>query len=223
MSGYERSQTKEIITCGVVGWRRKVERRERKGRGFYRLAKSTLAQRNSKKLTERVTWFRKKRKRKDEEEDEMPRMKKNDATKKDPGTKNEVEVKAVMLVPFTTWGKLAKSLRDAEEKLGSLTGYRLKMVEKAGDKLEDILTKSNPWQVLDCGREGCLLCITKLKTEKHQSQDCHTRTLVYETWCISCMKKDKAETEERWEEMQQRSMKKRERSGSICIVYWGNQ
>ena len=104
MSGYDRSQTKEIITCGVVGWRRKVERREREGRGFYRLAKSTLAQRNSKKLTEKVTWFRGKRKREDEEEDEMPRMKKRDATKKDPGTKNEVEVKAVMFVPFTTGG-----------------------------------------------------------------------------------------------------------------------
>ena len=26
-SGYDRSQTKEIIVCGVVGWRRKLERR----------------------------------------------------------------------------------------------------------------------------------------------------------------------------------------------------
>ena len=54
------------------------------------------------------------------------------------------EVKAVMFIPYTTGSRLAKNLREAEEKLGSLTGYRLKMVEKAGDKLEDLLTKSNP-------------------------------------------------------------------------------
>ena len=54
------------------------------------------------------------------------------------------EVKAVMFVPFTTGSKLAKSLREAEEKLGSLTGYRLKMVEKAGDKLEDLPPSQTP-------------------------------------------------------------------------------
>ena len=37
-----------------------------------------------------------------------------------------------------------------------MTGYRLKVVEKAGDKLEDLLTKSNPgkaWTV--AGRAAC--------------------------------------------------------------------
>ena len=140
-SGYDRSQIREIVTCGVVGSRRKVKRREREGRGFYRLAKSTLVQRNRKKLTEKVTWFRGKRKGEgeDEGEDVMPNRKKKDAPKKDAGNK-EIDV------PFTTGGKLAKSLRDAEEELGSLTGYRLKMVEKTGDELVDLLTKSNPWQ-----------------------------------------------------------------------------
>ena len=61
-SGYDRKLTKEIITCGVVGWRRKIQRREREGRGYYRHAKSTLAGRNKKKLLEKVTWFREKRK-----------------------------------------------------------------------------------------------------------------------------------------------------------------
>ena len=34
----------------------------------------------------------------------------------------------------------------AEEKLGELTGYKLKVVERAGMKLEDLLRKSDPWQ-----------------------------------------------------------------------------
>ena len=31
-SGYNRKQTKEVIVCGVVGWKRKQERREKEGR-----------------------------------------------------------------------------------------------------------------------------------------------------------------------------------------------
>jgi hypothetical protein len=156
-SGYDRKQTKEIVCCGVVGWRRKVQRREREGRGFYRHARNTLKQRNKKKLLEKTTWFREKRKR-DEDDDEetdemqMPMKKRKSGemqkAKKDAGKMGTAEGKAVMFVPYTAGSKLAKSLRDAEEKLGSITGYRLKMVEKAVDKLEDLLTKSNPWQGL---------------------------------------------------------------------------
>ena len=61
--------------------------------------------------------------------------------------------------------------------------------------MEDMLTKSNPWQGLDCRRQGCLLCETKLKTEKNLSQDCHTRNLVYETWCMTCLRKEEREIE----------------------------
>ena len=67
------------------------------------------------------------------------------------------DVKAVMFVPYTAGSKLAKDLREAEEKLGSLTGYRLKMVEKAGDKLEDLLspTPGRAWTVAG----PCACCV----------------------------------------------------------------
>ena len=207
-SGYDRRQAKEVICCGVIGWKRKVQRREREGKGFYRLGRSTLKQRNKKKLLAKTTWFREKRKRDaDDDEDELeeiklPARKRRAGEKqKDGGDAGKIapDVKAVMFVPFTAGSKLAKSLRDAEEKLGSITGYRLKIVEKAGDKLVDLLTKSNPWQGMDCGRDACLLCKTKLKTERNLTQDCHTRNLVYETWCMTCLKKDEEEVERKYE------------------------
>ena len=199
-SGYERSQAREVICSGVVGWKRKIMRREREKQGFYRHGKSTLKARNKKKLLEKTTWYREKRKRDDEgEEEEMQlptrKMSRGEKREKIVAGKIAPAIKAVMFVPFTPGSRLAKNLREAEEKLGSLTGYRLKMVEKAGDKLENLLTKSNPWQGMDCGRQMCLLCETKLKTEKNLAQDCHTRNLVYETWCMTCMRKDEEEAE----------------------------
>ena len=167
-----------------------------------------MKQRNKKKLLAKTTWFREKRKRDaDDDEDELeeiklPARKRRAGEKqKDGGDAGKIapDVKAVMFVPFTAGSKLAKSLRDAEEKLGSITGYRLKIVEKAGDKLVDLLTKSNPWQGMDCGRDACLLCKTKLKTERNLTQDCHTRNLVYETCCMTCLKKDEEEVERKYE------------------------
>ena len=63
-----------------------------------------------------------------------------------------------MFVPYTRHSELALRLRDNEEKMEHLTGYRIKIVEKGGTKLVDLLDKSNSWAGQDCGREGCLMC-----------------------------------------------------------------
>ena len=56
-SGYTRKQAKEVIVCGVVGWRRKLERREKNGQGQYLLAEETLEKRTSDKLLEKTSWY----------------------------------------------------------------------------------------------------------------------------------------------------------------------
>ena len=49
-----------------------------------------------------------------------------------------------MLIPYTAHSELATRMRDYEEKMQEMTGYRLKIVEKGGTKLVDILHKANP-------------------------------------------------------------------------------
>lgn len=44
-----------------------------------------------------------------------------------------------------------------------------------------------------------MLCWTKQKTQKNMSQDCHTRNLVYQTWCISCQARDEEQVEHEYE------------------------
>ena len=85
---------------------------------------------------------------------------------------------------------LAKRLREAEENLLHSTGYKLKIVERGGSKLEDLLHKSDPCQGQDCERQGCLLCSTKLRTGRNMKQECSKRNLVYETYCITCKERD---------------------------------
>ena len=65
-SGYGRKQTREIVFCGVVGWRRKMERKEKNGGKQYQEAKDTLETRTDAKLLEKVTWYKGNMKRKQE-------------------------------------------------------------------------------------------------------------------------------------------------------------
>ena len=53
-SGYSRKEAKEIITCGIVGWRRGLERRQRRGQNQYLEAGDTLEERARKKLLEKT-------------------------------------------------------------------------------------------------------------------------------------------------------------------------
>ena len=122
-------------------------------------------------------------------------------------------VRSVMFVPFTWDGILVKRLRQSEEKMSPLTNWRIKFVERAGVKVQDMLHTSNPWQGADCGREKCLLDITKMETGKLTSQSCTRRSVVYETHCESCFQRecgeiDALDMDEKEKEKQKQNIKK---------------
>ena len=71
-----------------------------------------------------------------------------------------------------------------------ITGFRMKVVERVGVKLEQLLHKSDPWSGKECERPNCILCKTKQETEKGLTKSCSRRNLVYETWCRICEKRD---------------------------------
>ena len=198
-SGYGRKQVREIVISGVIGWRRKMERREKAGQNQYLEARETLEERTDAKLLEKVSWFKGNPKRKLANKESKyqyqppaKRMRKEGGSSK--------AIKAVMFVPYTAHSELANRLRESEASMEKMTGQRLKIVEKVGVKLVDILHKSDPWAGQDCGREGCLLCDTKKKEGKSNSQDCHRRNVIYQTWCRTCMMKQDQVIEERYKE-----------------------
>ena len=222
-SGYGRKKSREIVVSGVLGWIRKRKRRLEKHGSFYRGATSTLRQRMKKKLLEPVTWFKAKEveEQVDTEKEKRKgqagvmingRKRKNMTAREGEAKKSRREdPKAVIFCPYTAGGELAKKLRNAEEEMEKLSGFKIKVVEEVGEKVKDILHSSNPWRGEDCGREGCWLCQTKLMTEKWKSQDCMKRSLVYETWCETCLQeeKEKIDDDDSLEDREKEERKKR--------------
>ena len=217
-SEYGHTTTRTIVISGIRAWKARQERRVLQGQEIYRPASSTLKTRTRKKLLARENWYKENEESKNQNPD-----KKYDAPglpggPRALGTKNKVDknigqdknvIKAVMFVPYTTNGTLAKMLRQNEEKLVEMTGTRLKIIERTGTKIQDILTKSNPWQGQDCHRKNCLLCITKTRTGKLTSQDCSKRNIVYETSCATCEETQLEELENSELEEQEKSDKKK--------------
>ena len=201
-SGYSRSECREIIVSGALSWKRRIIRRREENLPFYRSAGKTLKMRIRKKLLDPVRWYREKvehiennKEKKEPTENAGRRGRK----RKGEEMKGEGQVKSVMFCPYTPGSELAKRLRECENNLENMTGYKLKIVEEAGDKLIDMLRTTNPWKGEYCGREDCWPCQTKEMTGRDKTQECTKRSIVYETWCETCLEKEKKKIEEEHE------------------------
>ena len=204
-SGYTRPKAREIVVCGLLGLERKRKRRVRDGEAFHRRANTTLAKRTAEKLHGKQSWYKTKPRDKAEEieksKEDRERIREDDGDILEMKTvtstrKAQTDPKAVVFVPYTPNSTLAKELRKIEETMMMLTGTRMKIVEKAGRQLKQLLVNSNPWAGQDCSREECLICQTREEMGEGKGKTCWRRNLLYETWCETCQLRDEKTAEE---------------------------
>ena len=88
----------------------------------------------------------------------------------------------VMFVEQTRGGLLAARLKEVEQRLVEMTGFHVKMVERGGVKLSELLPNSNPWAGGNCGRTGCVTC----GQGGERLPDCFKRSILYESACVTC-------------------------------------
>ena len=202
-SGYSNDQIREIIISGLKGVIRKEERKLNESKR-YRSSADTLIERERKKLTESTNWYREKKKDSDEDNSEKERNKEKWSTMK---TRNigkrkdrksieiygKLKTMSVIFVPHTQKSELAKRWREKLENFERISSVKLKVVERTGIKVVDLLHKSDVWSDQDCKREDCLICSSCVDKERRGL--CKRRNVVYETFCLTCHYKKKAESE----------------------------
>ena len=207
-SGYSLKQARELVCSGIRGWRSKHEKRKQKNIPFYRLAEHTVESRLRKDLLEKETWYKNDNKDDDAEDQAVKKI----HTSKTPSSRptawkrkgkrlkrlggEKAQIKSVLFIPHTANSELATVLRDRENKLYETTGEKVKIVERAGKRLEDLLTKGDPWKGSDCQRPNCFICTTKIITGRDKNKDCTRRNINYEIKCLTCENEDLARIEE---------------------------
>ena len=92
---------------------------------------------------------------------------------------------SVMFVEQTVGGELARRLKESEDRISKLTGYRVRMVETGGSRLCHMLPNTNPWAGAPCGRPGCYMCEEQ---GEEKILDCKRRNILYESSCTGCRK-----------------------------------
>ena len=63
-----------------------------------------------------------------------------------------------MFIDQTPGGVLAKKLQEVEDRLATVSGYPIRMVELSGTQLQRLLPNTNPWSGHNCGRINCYTC-----------------------------------------------------------------
>ena len=69
---------------------------------------------------------------------------------------HRLEVAVVPFLQRTEDSSLANLIRQEEQVIAKQSGYMVKVVERAGQKLSEILVRSDPFDGGDCGRGKCL-------------------------------------------------------------------
>ena len=80
--------------------------------------------------------------------------------------------KSVLFVQITCEGELASEIRNMAQSLRPWTKINIEVAERAGDKLQDLLCKSNPWDNVKCSRPNCFTCETAMRNEKIDLKNC---------------------------------------------------
>ena len=90
------------------------------------------------------------------------------------------KIMSVLFVPHTEGSLLAKKWREKLELFEKVGDIKLKVVERAGSKLVDLLHKSDVCSDIDCQRDDCLICSSCVGEEKKGK--CRKRNVIYETF-----------------------------------------
>ena len=178
-SGYSLSQVRFIIVSGIRSFKRKVAHAKESGTKLHRSAKSSLTDRIKKKILEKTSWFKSKGGQK-----KTASFSKNIKRKNTKSSSKSLRVKSVLFVPRSNSSKLCKMLRAEEQKLASITGYRVAIKERNGLQLRRILCVKNPFGNMFCGRQNCMVC------KEGGKGDCRRRNICYQTTCDNCRERN---------------------------------
>ena len=75
----------------------------------------------------------------------------------------------VMFIEYTEGSELARRVREKLEKIEKVGRIKVKIVERSGDKIVELLHRSNPWSDADCERKDCLICESTGEKKERES------------------------------------------------------
>ena len=187
-SGHQLKTARDIITNGLKGYIRKVNKCKDMGVPLHRSALQSAQSRRTKKLLARSNWFR------NEQEEDCNEVEKEYREARPPTHsgvgrgKNGKQAGAklitstVMFVEFSRGGSLQKHMKEVLDRLAPMLGFKVRVTEKGGSSLGTLLSNKNLWRGEPCGRPKCRTC----QQPDEKKEPCKAKNIVYESECTLC-------------------------------------
>ena len=174
------------MQSGLLGCVRKIRSRKDGGLPEHRDGSSGKPWRRIVKMSRKSNWYQHQNLEKDQPPNRATYSKFRRSKARSPANVNLPL--SVLMVPRTPGGCLMKALRDQEQLVQKTGKRRWKLTEQAGDKLQSMLTRVNPWGAKPCQRIKCTTCRHGMLEDKWKPSHCHTRSVVYRNFCVPCRK-----------------------------------
>ena len=167
-SGYKEKFRKEILNSALQAFAKMLADDESGAKPMYRSRNWNFEERKKSKLNKKHNWWN--------------------------SDKSKIQYRSVLFVTPTPGGVLAAELRKREADLNKNSVERIKIVEKGGLKIKDILCSKNQMQKLTCKQKTCPMCkqskYVEANTDKNQLP-CSTNNVGYRWRCMKCQENDK--------------------------------
>ena len=92
-------------------------------------------------------------------------------------------------IQHTKHSRLVNRVREKLADIQKVGKIKVKMVERSGEKLVDLLHKYHPWSQKECDRKDCWPC-TSAGEENKKKENATKGNIVYETYCVTCEKEE---------------------------------
>ena len=167
-SGYNAKYRKEILDSATKAFEKMLEEDRNNVKPLFRDRLWKKEEREHSKKEKRLNWY------------------KNEGGKK-------IKYKSILFVPPTPGGILVKQLKEREEELNKFREDRIKIVEKGGIKVENILTKKDPFEKENCKNKVCPICTNE---SKKLNILCNSNNVGYRWVCQTCEVQNKTKVYE---------------------------
>ena len=172
-SGYSVKFRKEVLNSALQAFDRMLADDESGAKPMYRSRSWNYDERKKAKLNKKHNWWN--------------------------NEKSKIQYKSVLFVTPTPGGVLATELRKREADLNKHSEERIKIVEKGGLKIKDILSSKNSVQKSKCTQKTCPICQSSKHVESNPEESqfpCNTNNVGYRWRCLKCLEEDKVKVYE---------------------------
>ena len=161
-SGYKKKFRIEVANSTLNAFAKILEDDKNEIKPLYRARSWNYEERNKAKLMKKQNWW------------------KNDS---------KTNFKAVLFVPPTPGGVLARDLNKRQKELNKSSDENFLIVESGGIKLKNLLTAANPFKGTKCTQKWCPLCRKSELVETNVEENnipCNLNNLGYRWVCQTC-------------------------------------